>query len=85
MASSPYPLPPNGQQKTICGGWAFVAKAKGKNPEEAAKFCVWAVGSMQDDSIQRVVDWCTKANVAFRRENQLWRKGPPKEGTAAPR
>jgi multiple sugar transport system substrate-binding protein len=43
------------------GGWAFVANAKGKNPEEAAKFCVWAVGSMQDDCIQRVVDWCTEA------------------------
>ena len=57
----PYPLPPNGQQRTVFGGWAFVANAKGKNPEEAAKFCVWAVGSMQDDSIQRVVDWCTKA------------------------
>jgi len=58
----PLPLPPNGQQRTVLGGWAFVANAKGKNPEEAAKFCVWAVGSMQDDSIQRVVDWCTKAN-----------------------
>jgi multiple sugar transport system substrate-binding protein len=58
----PLPLPPNGQQRTVLGGWAFVANAKGKNPEEAAKFCVWAVGSMQDDSIHRVVDWCTKAN-----------------------
>jgi multiple sugar transport system substrate-binding protein len=57
----PLPLPPNGQAKTIFGGWAFVANAKGKNPEEAAKFCVWALGSMQEDSIQRVVDWCTKA------------------------
>ena len=59
----PYPLPPNGQQRTVFGGWAFVANAKGKNPEEAAKFCVWAVGSMQDDCIQRVADWCTKANL----------------------
>jgi multiple sugar transport system substrate-binding protein len=58
----PYPLPPNGQQRNIFGGWAFVANARGQNPEEAAKFCVWALGSMQDDSIQRVVDWCTKAN-----------------------
>jgi multiple sugar transport system substrate-binding protein len=58
----PLPLPPSGQQRTILGGWAFVANANGKNPEEAAKFCVWAVGSMQDDSVQRVVDWCTKAN-----------------------
>jgi Bacterial extracellular solute-binding protein len=50
----PFPLPPNGQERNIFGGWAFVANAKGKNPEEAAKFCVWAVGSMQDDCIQRV-------------------------------
>jgi len=57
----PLPLPPNGQPKTDLGGWAFVANAKGKSPEDAAKFCVWALGSMQDDSIQRIVDWCTKA------------------------
>jgi len=40
----PLPLPPKGQQRTSFGGFAFVANAKGKNPEEAAKFCVWAVG-----------------------------------------
>jgi multiple sugar transport system substrate-binding protein len=57
----PLPTPANGQPKTIFGGWAFVANAKGKSPEEAAKFCVWALGSMQDDSVGRVVDWCTKA------------------------
>jgi multiple sugar transport system substrate-binding protein len=57
----PLPTPPKGVAKTILGGWAFVANAKGQNPEEAAKFCVWAIGSMQDDSIQRVVDWCIKA------------------------
>ena len=34
----PNPLPPNGQQRNIFGGWAFVTNAKGKNPEEAAKF-----------------------------------------------
>jgi multiple sugar transport system substrate-binding protein len=57
----PCPIPPNGQPKTVLGGWAFVANAKGKDPETAAKFCVWALGSMSDDSIQRVVDWCIKA------------------------
>ncbi|MBV9491120.1 MAG: sugar ABC transporter substrate-binding protein [Verrucomicrobia bacterium] len=57
----PCPIPSNGQPKTDLGGWAFVANAKGKDPETAAKFCVWALGSMSDDSIQRVVDWCTKA------------------------
>ncbi|MBV8814371.1 MAG: extracellular solute-binding protein, partial [Verrucomicrobia bacterium] len=57
----PLPTPPNGNPKSVLGGWAFVANAKGKDPETAAKFCVWALGSMSDDSIQRVVDWCIKA------------------------
>ena len=67
----PYPLPPNGQQRTVFGGWAVVANAKGKNPEEAAKFCVWAVGSMQDDCIQRVVDWSKAAGLMMARKSAL--------------
>ena len=67
----PYPLAPNGQQRNIFGGWAFVANAKGKNPEEAAKFCVWAVGSMQDDSIQRVVEWCKAYSIISPRKSAL--------------
>lgn len=55
------PLPPGGTYTTNTGGWAFVANAQGKNPEVAAQFVVWAIGSMSDDSIQRVVDWCTVA------------------------
>jgi multiple sugar transport system substrate-binding protein len=55
------PLPPGGRYTTDLGGWAFVANSEGKNPEEAGKFCVWALGSMSEDSIQRGVDWCTKA------------------------
>src|SRR5208282_3063924 len=76
----PLPLPPNGQQRTVLGGWAFVANAKGKNPEEAAKFCVWAVGSMQDDSIQRVVDWCTKANGGVSPRKSALEKGTTEGG-----
>ena len=38
----PCPVPPNGKPKTVLDGWAFVANAKGKDPETAAKFCVWA-------------------------------------------
>ena len=76
----PLPLPPNGQQRTILGGWAFVANAKGKNPEEASKFCVWAVGSMQDDSIQRVVDWCTKANGGVSPRKSALEKGTTEGG-----
>jgi multiple sugar transport system substrate-binding protein len=55
------PLPPGGKYTTDLGGWAFVANSRGKNPEMAAKFCVWALGSMSDDSIQRMVDWCIHA------------------------
>jgi multiple sugar transport system substrate-binding protein len=55
------PLPPGGSYTTTLGGWAFVVNAKGKNPEAAAKFVTWALGSMSPDSIGRVVDWCIKA------------------------
>ena len=55
------PIPAGGTYKTVGGGWAFVANAKGKNPEDAAKFCAWALGSMKQDSIQRGVDWISKA------------------------
>lgn len=55
------PLPPGGKYITIGGGWAFVANARGRDPETAAKFCAWAIGSSSKASVQRVVDWCTVA------------------------
>ena len=55
------PVPAGGTYTTDLGGWAFVVNSRGKNPEEAAKFCAWAVGSMSEDSIRRGVDWITKA------------------------
>ncbi len=55
------PLPPGGKYVTVGGGWAFVANARGRNPEAAGRFCAWALGSMDAACIQRVVDWCTKA------------------------
>ncbi len=55
------PVPPDGTYTTDAGGWAFAANARGQNPEAAAQFIIWAIGSMQDDSVQRVVDWCTEA------------------------
>ncbi len=55
------PSPAGGKYVSVGGGWAFVANAKGKNPEAAAKFIAWALGSMETDSIQRHVDWCTVA------------------------
>jgi multiple sugar transport system substrate-binding protein len=55
------PLPEGGSYTTDLGGWAFVANSKGKNPEDAARFCAWALGSMSQGSIQRGVDWIIKA------------------------
>ena len=55
------PLPAGGKYVTVGGGWAFVANAKGKNPEAAGKFVAWALASMDKGSIQREVDWCTVA------------------------
>jgi multiple sugar transport system substrate-binding protein len=55
------PLPKGGKYVTVGGGWAFVANAKGKNPDTAGKFVAWALASMSKDSIQREVDWCTVA------------------------
>jgi multiple sugar transport system substrate-binding protein len=65
----PIPTPPGGTPTTTLGGWAFVANARGKDPEAAAKFCVWALGSMQPDSIKRMVDWCihAKSDIAPRK------------------
>jgi multiple sugar transport system substrate-binding protein len=55
------PTPSGGTYTTANGGWAFVANSKGKNPEEAAKFCAWALGSKEERSLQRIVDWCVDA------------------------
>jgi multiple sugar transport system substrate-binding protein len=55
------PTPANGKYVTVGGGWAFVANAKGKNPEAAAEFCVWTLGSMEQGSVDRVATWCTEA------------------------
>jgi multiple sugar transport system substrate-binding protein len=63
------PVPPGGSYTTVLGGWAFVVNKKGKNPDEAARFVVWALGSMAQDSIGRMVDWCitAKSDIAPRK------------------
>ena len=57
----PLPIPPGGMPRTVGGGWAFAVNARGKNPEAAARFCVWALASPDPASIRHVVDWCTVA------------------------
>jgi len=61
----PMPPPAGGIPKSVLGGWAFVANARGAAPEAAARFCVWAIGSMAPDSIERVYDWCVRSKGAI--------------------
>jgi multiple sugar transport system substrate-binding protein len=81
------PLPPGGEYTTDLGGWAFVANSKGQNPEDAGRFCAWALASMSDSSIERGVDWIAGADstvaprksVQERAEEQgAFDKGPMK-------
>lgn len=62
------PLPPGGEYSTALGGWSFCANAQGRDPEAAARFCAWALGTMDDECIDRMVQWCTvaKSDVAPR-------------------
>lgn len=69
---APLPTPPGGQPSTDLGGWAFVANAKGKNPEAAAKFIAWALGSTDAEGVDRQRRWNTvaKTNVPPRKSVQ---------------
>src|SRR5699024_6890953 len=55
------PVPDDGEYVTATGGWAFAANARGRDPDAAARFCVWALGSMGEESIGRVASWCLEA------------------------
>jgi multiple sugar transport system substrate-binding protein len=57
------PTPAGGTYVTDGGGWAFAANAKGSNPEAAAKFITWALGSKTADSIERGRQWNTVAKT----------------------
>nr|WP_321984968.1 sugar ABC transporter substrate-binding protein [uncultured Lichenicoccus sp.] len=69
------PVPPGGEYMTIGGGWAFVANARGRNPEAAASFCAWALASSKPDSVQRVIDWCTVAKSDMPPRNSAFVQG----------
>jgi multiple sugar transport system substrate-binding protein len=55
------PQPSGGKPMSVAGGWAFVANARGQNVDTAARFIAWAIGSPENDSKQRLLDWCTRA------------------------
>ena len=65
----PLPTPPGGRPSTDMGGWAFVANAKGRNPDAAAKFVAWALGSMDTAGVERARQWNTvaKSNLPARK------------------
>lgn len=69
---TPLPLPAGGKAVTDMGGWAFVANAKGKNPEAAAKFCAWALASTDAEGVERQRQWNTvvKTNLPPRKSVQ---------------
>ncbi|MFI5697253.1 ABC transporter substrate-binding protein [Kribbella sp. NPDC051586] len=68
----PLPTPDGGKAATDLGGWAFVANSKGKNPEAAAKFIAWALGSTDAAGVERQRQWNTvvKTNLPPRKSVQ---------------
>ena len=71
----PLPTPPGGRYVTVGGGWAFVANARGRNPDAAGEFCAWALASMEQGSIDRVVNWCTEAKSDMPPRNSALKAG----------
>ncbi|MFF1921226.1 ABC transporter substrate-binding protein [Streptomyces sp. NPDC058221] len=62
------PTPPGGRYVTALGGWSFCASTQSRNPDAAAEFCGWALGRMNEQSVNRTVTWCTgvKSDVSPR-------------------
>lgn len=78
------PWPSGGEYTTALGGWAFVANAKSHDAQAAAEFCVYALGSMEDHSIDRMVDWCTYAKSDIAPRKSALERGTAKGGYDSP-
>jgi multiple sugar transport system substrate-binding protein len=74
------PTPPGGKYVTDLGGWSFCANAQGSNPEAAAEFCAWALGSMKDDCINRMVDWVIRAKSDVAPRTTVLERGAARGG-----
>ncbi|MFR9730846.1 ABC transporter substrate-binding protein [Saccharopolyspora sp. MS10] len=59
----PMPAPPGGTATTALGSWAMVANARGANPEAAAEFVAWALGSSDPACVERMRQWNTEAKT----------------------
>lgn len=60
---------------TVGGGWAFVANANGHNSDAAGEFCAWALASMDQGSVNRVANWCTKGKSDMPPRNSALKSG----------
>ncbi|NLU74197.1 sugar ABC transporter substrate-binding protein [Streptomyces sp. HNM0575] len=75
-----HPLPPGGRYTTALGGWSFCANAKGRNPQAAAEFCGWALGTMEDECVDRITDWCIGAKRDIAPRKSALRRGTDRGG-----
>lgn len=62
---TPMPAPPGATATTALGSWAMVANAKGANPEAAAEFVAWALGSADPACVERMRQWNTEAKTGI--------------------
>ncbi|MGH9062081.1 MAG: extracellular solute-binding protein, partial [Acidimicrobiales bacterium] len=60
FGAAPLPLPPGGKPITTAGGWALCANARGRDPETASRFIVWALGTDDPACIERGRQWNTR-------------------------
>lgn len=74
------PLPKGGRYATALGGWSFCASTQGRNPEAAARFCAWALGTMEDECIDRMTDWCIKAKTDIAPRKSVLERGEKRGG-----
>lgn len=74
------PVPPGGSYTTGLGGWSFGANAHGRDPEAASEFVAWALGSAEQDSIDRMADWCVKAKSDIAPRTSALERGAEKGG-----
>ncbi|MGP4111920.1 ABC transporter substrate-binding protein [Streptomyces sp. 4N509B] len=76
----PLPAPPGGEYRTCLGGWAFCANAQGRDPEAAAAFCAWALGTMADACVDRMVEWATVAKSGIAPRASVLRRATEEGG-----
>lgn len=68
----PIPVPKNGKDTSVYGGWFQAVNQNSKYASEAAKFMLWMWG--EDDS--RPLEWCTDASTKFPARKSVIEKNP---------